>query len=105
MALVTSLSDFAIAAHSTAQSHGFWTNYNPLTVDTQLVKLALIVSEIGEAVEAVRKADMMNFQEELADIIIRTLDLSESLGFDIEHAVREKMQKNADRPFMHGKLA
>jgi hypothetical protein len=43
---------------------------------------------------------------ELADIIIRVLDLAASLDIDMDKAVIEKMQHNATRPARHGgKLA
>ncbi len=43
-------------------------------------------------------------QEELADIIIRALDLSARLGIDIESAVEAKHSYNVTRPYKHGKL-
>lgn len=63
----------------------------------------LIVTEVAEAMEAYRVGDKANFTEELADIIIRTLDLSGGLGIDIQLAVYNKMLANFDRPFKHGK--
>lgn len=66
-------------------------------------KLMLIVTEVAEAMEAYRVGDKANFTEELADIIIRTLDLSGGLGIDIQLAVYNKMLVNFDRPFKHGK--
>lgn len=92
-------------AHSTAREHGFWNNQSALAVDTQLVKLALITSEVGEAIEASRKADMVNLREELADIIIRILDFAEALGFNMTTAILEKMTVNDNREYMHGKQA
>jgi NTP pyrophosphatase (non-canonical NTP hydrolase) len=73
-------------------------------VDTALVKLALIVSEVGEAIESVRANDT-HFAEELADICIRVFDLAAARGHDLEDAIITKMQRNASRPHMHGKLA
>jgi len=45
---------------------------------------ALIISEISEALEAYRKADKENFAEELADTVIRILDLLQGLGFGLD---------------------
>lgn len=64
--------------------------------------LALITSETSEALEAFRKDDRVNFAEECADQIIRILDLTAGLGIDIDHAVRQKLEKNKTRGFRHG---
>jgi len=74
-----------------------WENVNELGC-----KLALIHSEISEALEAVRHRDFENFQEELADAIIRILDLTGGMGIDIEKAVKEKMERNKMRGYRHG---
>ena len=66
--------------------------------------LMLIVSEVAEAMEGHRK-DLMDdhlphrkmLEVELADAIIRILDLSEGLSLDIGGAVMEKIQYNATR--------
>ena len=39
---------------------------------------------------------------ELADVIIRTLDLGYMLGLDMDEAVRLKMEHNKTRPYRHG---
>lgn len=74
-------------------------------VDLLLSKLALVHSEVSEATEAVRHGDAANFAEELADAVIRILDISASLGIDLEQAIEDKMEKNEGRPYMHGKRA
>lgn len=43
-------------------------------------------------------------EEELADEIIRALDVSAKLGIDISRAVLAKHQYNMTREHMHGKL-
>lgn len=65
-------------------------------------KLALIHSEVSEALEAFRKRDFDNFSEELADIIIRIFDLSSALGIDSQGEVDKKLMKNSKRGFKHG---
>lgn len=65
-------------------------------------KLALIHSEISEALEAFRAGDQVNFAEELADTIIRTLDCSHGLGFDMNWEIKKKLVKNRERGFRHG---
>lgn len=71
--------------------------------DAMLGKLMLVVTEVSEAAEAVRHNDMENFKEELADTIIRLLDISRTVGINIEMAVHKKMDVNAGRPIRHGK--
>ena len=64
--------------------------------------LALVHTEVSEAVEAFRHDDKENFIEELADVIIRVLDCAGGLGMDIDAAVRAKLEKNKTRGFRHG---
>lgn len=45
---------------------------------------------------------LTNIEEELADIVIRTLDNAEKLGVNIELAVDCKHRFNATRPMRHG---
>jgi NTP pyrophosphatase (non-canonical NTP hydrolase) len=42
-------------------------------------------------------------EDELADVIIRTLDLCGYLGIDIEKHVELKMRYNESREYKHGK--
>ena len=71
--------------------------------DLMLGKLMLVVSEVSEAAEAVRKNSPENFVEEIADTMIRLLDICGTMGIDIEAAIRLKMAINAARPARHGK--
>jgi NTP pyrophosphatase (non-canonical NTP hydrolase) len=64
--------------------------------------LALIHNEVSEALEAFRHDDKTNFEEELADTLIRVLDCAGGLGLDIDAAVRAKMEKNKGRGHRHG---
>lgn len=64
--------------------------------------LALIHSEVSEALEADRKGDQANFEEELADVCIRIFDLCGSRGIDLEKAIIAKMFKNKQRSYKHG---
>ena len=64
--------------------------------------LALVHSEVSEALEAFRNRDRANFEEELADVLIRVLDLAIGLGIDMDEAVAAKLAKNRARGFRHG---
>ena len=64
--------------------------------------LALITSEVSEALEGFRLNDRENFAEELADVLIRVLDCAGGLGIDLDRCVREKMEKNRHRGYRHG---
>ena len=53
--------------------------------------------------EALRQDDQDGFKEELADVAIRLGDLCGGLGIDLEAEIIKKMEKNKDRPSLHGK--
>ena len=66
--------------------------------------LMLVVSEISEAMEGHRKGLMDDkipmrpmLEVELADAVIRILDIAGGLGLDIAGAFRDKMEFNAVR--------
>ena len=67
-------------------------------------KLALIHSEVSEAMEAARKNLMddklphrKGIEVELADAVIRILDLTGALNLDLAGAIQEKLSYNATR--------
>lgn len=64
--------------------------------------LALIHSEVSEALEADRKGDTENFAEELADVCIRIFDLCGLKEIDLEKAIVSKMERNKSRSYKHG---
>jgi len=89
--------------------------------------LMLITSELGEALESHRKGKFSDwnsyqkdisvcgelesfklhikdsFEDEIADAIIRLLDLVGRLDIDIEKHINEKVMFNKSRPYLHGK--
>ena len=109
--LVTDYGLDALAAilHETAISKGFWDG--PKNHDKIGNKIALVHSEVTEVLEAIRKnKGSKEVVEEMADVIIRLLDLYAAMmnaGF-IEHSLDEelnnKMQINKDRQRLHGNL-
>jgi len=69
-----------------------WHNKTPLEA------LALIASEVGEAINECRNEHPSDaFGEELADIILRVLDLAHWQGIDIDKEINQKMLKNEIR--------
>lgn len=69
--------------------------------------IALIHSEVSEALEAYRSAttpDLLHEQVglELADIVIRTLDEAERQSIDLQTYVDQKMLFNMKRLYRHG---
>lgn len=64
--------------------------------------LALIHSEVSEALEAFRKNESYHFIEELADVLIRVLDCAGGFECDFDGVVQAKLQKNRQRGFRHG---
>lgn len=64
--------------------------------------LALIHSEVSEALEADRKGNNENFTEELADICIRVFDFCGLRDIDLGAAIEQKMKKNQTRTYKHG---
>jgi NTP pyrophosphatase (non-canonical NTP hydrolase) len=80
-----------------------------------IVLLALITTEVAEAIEEARGGRFRERSEdgkpeglpaELADVVIRCFDLAGGLGIDLAGAIERKAAYNATRPTRHGgKLA
>jgi NTP pyrophosphatase (non-canonical NTP hydrolase) len=117
------LNDLAAEIFENAKRHGFHKKNENISE-----KLMLIVSELGEACEALRKGKRFSeseyimaqvsgvpqgeifeqdvkdtFEDELADVLIRTFDLMASMGIDVDFHVLNKMRYNESRPYKHGK--
>lgn len=92
------INDLVKAAHENAVEKGFWDN--PREFGTLI---ALIHSELSEALEADRHGDKEHVTEELADVAIRLGDLCGALDINIESAILAKMEKNRGRERLHGK--
>lgn len=104
------LDDLATQLHWTAVQKKFWED--KVDVNFILSKLALVHSEVSEVLEAVRKQKGSQVVvEEIADIIIRLLDLYEGMlehGFvahSLQQVLDDKAAFNKTRPEKHGVLA
>ena len=93
--------------HTTAVEKGFW----PEKVDDIFItkQLMMIVSEAVEVMEAIRNdKGKQEVADEMADIVIRTLDLYQGLvdnGYvdqELQIALNNKTSFNKSRPERHG---
>lgn len=60
--------------------------------------LAKLASEVGKAIEAIYINDMDALAAKLANVIIRTCDISAHLDIDLATAVASKLEFNKHRP-------
>ena len=83
--------------------------------DGIMMRAALLHTEVSEAVQIVKRYGVRKsfepaiageyrdqFALEMADVIIRTIDLSDLMGIDLEEAVAQKMAFNRLRPYKYG---
>lgn len=118
------INELAKEIHENAKSKGFFDSEKNIGE-----MLCLIHSEVSEALEADRKGrhttgtiqtinsfviDEMfvtdfkiavkdTFEDELADVMIRVMDLAAFKGIDLEAHIKAKMRYNAMREHKHGK--
>jgi NTP pyrophosphatase (non-canonical NTP hydrolase) len=121
------LSVLCALAHLQAIKKGFWGKKGKKKRNISEL-LMLIVSELGEACEALRtgkrqeeaiygykKGQLIKdtkltrmwqkdtFEDELADVFIRLADLCKALNINIEWQIKQKLNYNETRPKKHGK--
>ena len=103
------LDALAAMLHETAREKGFWDG--EYSHDKVGNKLALVHSEVTEVLEAIRKTKgSEQIVEEMADVIIRLLDVyaamrnEEQILHSLDEVLEAKINKNKERPRLHGNL-
>jgi NTP pyrophosphatase (non-canonical NTP hydrolase) len=140
---MTTIKNLQEDIHSTNVEKGFWDANlkiqtiededfrNSVTKAFQAQRLALVTSELSEALESLRKREIKpindglktviensdgesfvktfqdfikdSYQDELADSVIRLLDIAGGEGIDLEWHILQKLRYNKTREKMHGK--
>lgn len=118
-----SLNELADRIHAANKEKGFYKRapYNNLKDDGLFLfrQTALIGTEVSEALEELRRDTAIEgvekmvywenegkprgFPTELADVLIRTLDVMAYCGIDIDKIIELKLSYNASRESKHGK--
>jgi len=91
-----------------ATEKGFWEKGKDRN---QAEMLCLMHSELSEALEGLRHGnppsehipEFSAMEEELADTVIRIMDMGHGFGYDVAGALMAKMAVNEGRPYKHGK--
>ena len=114
------LKEWQTIVHKGARDRGWYDGELGEKTELRLASLlCLIHSEVSEALEEIRRGKLdyyypyaehlvtsdtkpLGLPTELADIIIRVLDMAEWLGIDMEEAVRMKNEYNETRGYKHG---
>lgn len=116
-------SGMAADIHKTCRDKGFWVDRDNVRMTGRPVaggrpkqfaineSLMLIVTEIAEACEAVRNGNppddkvpqFSGLEAELADAVIRIMDLAAGYDLDVAGAIIAKAEFNKTREHLHGK--
>ena len=112
------ISRVAHDVHRVNVANGWWEDRNAIVAahpkgrhQVVLAALALVTTEVSEAVEAIRKHDPTTwrdtktkdtFARELAGATLRIMDLAAATGVDLGEAIRAELEANKSRGHRHG---
>lgn len=103
---IHAFNDLAADIYANAAAKGFWEQGHDRNRSEMI---ALMHSELSEALEALRKPDLKGKTdypleaEELADTIIRIMDYANAWKLPVAEALIQKMHYNSTREYKHGK--
>jgi NTP pyrophosphatase (non-canonical NTP hydrolase) len=114
--MTVTIKELTHEAHKNSAAHGWWDGEDETDPVIVSSKIALMHSELSEALEEVRNGKFETYfnaeskrpnkpeglPAELADTVIRIMDLCGALNIDLEKEILRKMEYNLSRSHKHG---